>query len=209
VDEAAFVKAHLPPVPARVLEVGCGSGRLARELHELGYSVTAIDPEAPEGAIFRAVPLEEFEEENGPFDAVVAIRALHHIADLGGALSKVQALLAPGGRLIVAEHACERFDEPTARWYLEKRRAAGRGAPSSPDACMAKWRSDHARLHDSTVLRHELGTRFTERVFAWTPYLYGELGPTVEHEERRLIEAGQIQATGFMYVGEPTSTVQG
>jgi hypothetical protein len=45
--------------------------------------------------------------------------------------------------------------------------------------------------------------RFTERFFAWTPYLYGELGGAeVEWEERALIEAGTIRAIGFRYVGE-------
>ena len=55
-----LVKAQLPPPPARVLEVGCGEGRIARSLDELGYRVTAIAPDAPEGAIFQAVSLEEF-----------------------------------------------------------------------------------------------------------------------------------------------------
>jgi SAM-dependent methyltransferase len=200
-DKPAFVKAQLPPAPARVLEVGCGDGRLARALDDLGYGVTAIDPAAPEGAIFRPVSLEEFADP-GRFDAVVASRALHHIADLGGALSKLQHLLVRGGRLIVVEHAWERLDGSTASWYLERRRATDPGAPSSLDACLAEWEADHAGLHDSTVLRRELDRRFTERFFAWTPYLYGELGEEFEREERRLIEAGAINATGFVYVGE-------
>jgi SAM-dependent methyltransferase len=99
----------LRPAPARVLEVGCGDGRLARALDELGYRVTAIDPEAPEGAIFQAVSLEDFAAPEG-FDVVVAIRALHHIPDLGGALAKLLRLLVPGGRLVVVEHAWDRLD---------------------------------------------------------------------------------------------------
>jgi SAM-dependent methyltransferase len=199
-DELAFARAHLLPPPARVLEVGCGDGRLARELHELGYRVTAIDPNAPEGAIFRTISLEEFEMTDA-FDAVIAIRALHHIADLGGALSKVRSVLAPQGRMIVVEHAPDRFDEPTARWYLEKHRATHPGAPTSLEACLAEWTAEHAGLHDSTVLLQELNRRFTQRYFAWTPYLYGELGKGVEHEERRLVGTGRIRATGFSYVG--------
>ena len=68
----------------------------------------------------RPVSLEEF-TGTGPFDAVLANRALHHIPDLAGALERVARLLRPGGRLIVHEHAWERMDEPTARWYLEHR----------------------------------------------------------------------------------------
>jgi SAM-dependent methyltransferase len=200
-DVLQFVTAHLPSAASRVLEVGCGDGRLARALDDLGYQVVAIDPAAPEGAIFRVVSLEEFAEP-GRFDAVVASRSLHHIHDLAGALSKLQRLLVPGGRLIVVEHAFERLDERTAGWYLEKRRARGPHAPSSLQACLAEWEADHAGLHGYTAMRRELGLRFTERWFAWTPSLYLELGQALEQEERRLIEAGSIQATGFQYVGE-------
>jgi hypothetical protein len=50
-------------------------------------------------------------------------------------------------------------------------------------------------------MRRELDRRFTESFFAWTPNLYSELGQALEQEERTLIEAGAIQATGFVYVG--------
>jgi SAM-dependent methyltransferase len=195
-----FVKAQLPPAPARVFEVGCGNGRLARALDDLGYRVTAIDPAAPEGAIFQPIPLEDFADPVR-FDAVVASRALHHIPDLGAALSTLQRLLVSGGRLIVVENAFDRFDAPTARWYLEQRRATDPGAPTSLQACLAEWEADHAGLHGSMAMRRELDRRFTERFFAWTPNLHGELGQALEPEERALIEAGSIQATGFVYVG--------
>lgn len=162
-----------------------------------------IDPGAPEGAIFQAVSLEEFADP-GRFGAVVASRSLHHVHDLAGGLSKLQRLLLPDGRLIVVEHAFDRLDEPTARWYLEKRRAKDPGAPSSLQACLAEWETDHAGLHGYTAMRRELDRRFTERWFAWTPSLYLELGEALEDEELSLIEAGSIQATGFEYVGEPS-----
>jgi SAM-dependent methyltransferase len=208
VDVRAFVEAHLPAAPARVLEVGCGRGRLALAMAQLGHRVTAIDPEAPEGAIFQAVSLEEFADP-GPFDAVVASLALHHIPDLAGALAKVERLLRPGGRLILNEHAYDRLDEPTARWYLERRAAVDPHASSSLEHCHAEWDADHAGLHSYAAMRQELDRRFTELFFAWTPYLHGELGGAVdEQEERALIEAGTIQATGFRYVGE-RRTAQG
>jgi SAM-dependent methyltransferase len=201
VDELEFVTAELPPAPARVLEVGCGHGRLARALDDLGYRVVAIDPAAPEGAIFQAVSLEEFADP-ARFDAIVASRSLHHISDLAGGLFKLQRLLVSGGRLILVEHAFDRLDEPTARWYLEKRRATHSSAPSSLQACLDEWEADHAGLQGSAAMRRELDRRFTERWFAWTPSLYLELGKALEGEELRLIEAGSIQATGFQYVGE-------
>jgi SAM-dependent methyltransferase len=200
-DFAAFVAAQLPPTPARVLEIGCGAGDLACAVARLGYRIVAIDPKAPAGDIFESVSLEEFAGP-GPFDAVLANRALHHISDLTGALDKVARLLRPGGRLIVHEHAWERMDEPTARWYLEHR-ALIDPAPRSVESCLADWAADHAGLHGYAELRAALDQRFKERLFAWTPYLYAELsGAQVEREERELIEAGKLQAIGFNFVGE-------
>jgi SAM-dependent methyltransferase len=208
VDVEEFVTAHLPTARARVLEIGCGEGRLARALAELGHRVTAIDPRAPEGALFQAVSLGELAEP-GPFDAVVASRSLHHIDDLTAAVAKVDRLLRPGGRFIVNEHAFDRFDRRTARWYLECRAQIDHDAPSSVEQCIAEWDADHAGLHGYEAMRRELDRRFTELFFSWTPYLFDELrGSVDEAEERRLIEAGEIQATGFRYVGARVDTAE-
>jgi 2-polyprenyl-3-methyl-5-hydroxy-6-metoxy-1,4-benzoquinol methylase len=102
-DVAAFMLRQLPPRPARVLEVGCGDGQLARTLAAHGYAVVGIDPNAPANDLFQAVALEEFRDP-GAFDAVVASRSLHHIADLADTLDRIAGLLSPGGRLIVHEH---------------------------------------------------------------------------------------------------------
>jgi SAM-dependent methyltransferase len=201
-DIASFVGAHLPPTPARVLEIGCGQGDLATSLADIGYRTVAIDPHAPDGDIFEPVSLEEF-AGRGPFDAVLANRALHHIPSLVDALDKIACLLRSGGRLIVREHAWERMDGPTARWYLQHRSRAHAATQSSLEGCLDDWNADHADLHGYAEMRAELDRRFKERFFAWTPYLYGELGgPEIEREERALIEAGKIKALGFYYVGE-------
>jgi SAM-dependent methyltransferase len=197
----AFVTSQLPPTPVRVLEVGCGEGDLARALASRGYRVVAIDPQAPDGEIFERVSLEDFADP-GPFDAVVASRALHHIPALHEALDKVADLLRAGGELIVHEHAWDRMNQSTARWYLRRRGAAGPDTPRSAQRFLADWEADHAGLHGYGELRAALDRRFRERWFTWTPYLYGELGGVeAEREERALIEAGEIQATGFCYVG--------
>ena len=164
-DVAGFADAHLPAPPARVLEVGCGRGELALGIARRGYDVVAIDPHAPEGDIFRAVTLEAFTDPD-PFDAAVAVGSLHHIADLRRALDKVRELLAHGGRVLVREHAWERFHRPTAEWYAAKRAAQQAARPQAVEACLAQWRQDHAELHTFEALRSELDRRFTERFFA-------------------------------------------
>jgi SAM-dependent methyltransferase len=144
VELTEFVLSQLPSPPARVLEVGCGNGELARALEGAGYEVVAIDPEAPEGAIFRRTTIEAFDEA-GPFDAVVASLSLHHVEDLGGVLDKLARLLR--GPLILNEHAWDRLE------------------PMTPE-----WEQEHAGLHGYAEMRPALDARFEERLFEWRPY---------------------------------------
>jgi SAM-dependent methyltransferase len=196
-----FVAAHLPPPPARFLEIGCGPGDLARALAAADYDVTAIDPDAPPGPLFRRVRLEEFDEP-GPFAAAVAQVALHHIEGLRAAVDKIADRLEPDGVLVLDEFARDRFDDRTARWYYEQRQERAALDLDFEDWLRA-WRAEHADIHPATAIRAELERRFAERVFTWGPYLYRyHLDEALEPLERRLIETGSIQATGFRYVGE-------
>jgi SAM-dependent methyltransferase len=205
-DVLAFVTARLPAPPAQVLEVGCGSGALARALLAAGYAVTASDPKAPDGPPFVRVTLEEL-ETGDLFDAVVAAASLHHLHDVPTALDKISRLLVPGGLLIVDDYAKERVDRPTAEWYYERRQAlaetGGRAAPASFDECLREWQADEAEIHTYAAMRAELDKRLRERFFSWGPYLYHELGRAGPREiEQELIARGAIRATGFRYVGE-------
>jgi SAM-dependent methyltransferase len=195
-DFAPFVLAHLRPPPARVLEIGCGRGELARALSAARYDVTAIDPEAPDGEQFRRVSFEDFREP-GPFDAVVASRSLHHLPELGAALDKVVDLLGDGGVFVLDEFAWDRMDEATADWYFTRR-------DEPVEGWRERWEEEHEGLHTYDAMRSDLDGRFRERTFAWLPYFYRDADAGVsEAEERLLIEAGAIRATGFRYVGEP------
>jgi hypothetical protein len=79
----------------------------------------------------------------------------------------------------------------------------------SLECCLADWEDDHTGLHGYAAIRAELDRRFTGRLFAWTPYLHGELETVTEQAEQVLIDAGTIQATGFRYVGERTAGAAG
>jgi SAM-dependent methyltransferase len=196
----AFALSQLPPPPARVLEIGCGGGEVALALADAGYDVTAIDPEAPEGAIFRRITLEEFDEDGG-FDAVVASVSLHHVHDLGAAVDKIAALLAPRGVLVLEEFAKERLRGPTGEWYYAERRRLDETLPDDFESWLAGWEERH-RIHTWTELRRALDERFEERYCARVPYLYDfRLDDELEPVERALIESGSIDATGVRYVG--------
>ena len=202
-----LVLAHAPAPPARVLEVGCGRGELAFALDKHGFDVVAVDPEAPDGPVFRQVALEDFSDERG-FDAVVASLSLHHIPNLDGALDAIAAFLPPGGQLVVQEWASERLAGPTARWWYEQRRAlasVGRADSEVPDDFVAWTRHNEkhlADLHRTPALRDAIGARFLERFFEWSPYLYSwRLDDALEPLERALVEEGAIEATSWLYVG--------
>jgi SAM-dependent methyltransferase len=203
-----FVRAHLPAPPARVLEVGCGSGDLARSLAAAGYEVTAIDPQAPDGPIFRRVGIEDFTGP-GPYDAVVADRSLHHIADLPGALERFATLLRPDGMLVLTEFARERMHGVTAGWYHRQRQALAAVGLSEPvgescDDWLRRWEEAHRDLHTCAAILGALAQRFYERHLEWAPYLFEyELDELLEPLERALIARGLIEATGFRYVGSP------
>jgi SAM-dependent methyltransferase len=166
-----------------VLEVGCGRGSLSLALDAAGYDVVAVDPEAPEGRIFRRTAIEELDEP-GPFDAIVAAFSLHHVEDLDVVLDKLRGLL--DGVLIVDEFGWDLLDDATAKQY---------------DLDMEEWRDEHADLHRFEQLRDGLNARFTERHFAWGLYFSRHLDAD-EDEERELIAAGKIRPLGFQYVGE-------
>jgi SAM-dependent methyltransferase len=139
-----LVLSQLPPPPRRVLEVGCGNGEVALALADEGYEVVAIDPEAPEGPIFRRITIEELDDP-GPFDAVFASLSLHHVHDLGAALDKLVRILR--GPLVLNEHAWDRLE------------------PMTPE-----WEKEHAGLHGYGAMRAELDARFEEQFFEWRPY---------------------------------------
>jgi SAM-dependent methyltransferase len=211
----SFVLHWLPPAPARVLEIGCGpAGDLAYAVAKAGYDVVAVDPVAPEGPLFRRMPIESFNDP-GPFDAVVASLSLHHIADLAQTVAAITALLAPGGRLILEEWDRARFlDDATARWYFHQRQAAvatgqpGGDAPfpSRYEDWRRAWIADHGDLHGYEAMRDQFMAPFREQFFTWRPYLYRYgLHLQLEPLERALIEEGAIQATGFRWVGEAAS----
>ena len=195
-----FVLSQLPPAPARVLEVGCGTeGGLVEPLADVGYDVLGIDPDAPAGGRFRQISLEELEEPQS-FDAVVASRVLHHVHTLGDALDKL-ARLAP--LLLVDEFAYELIDEMTRDWYESQHRllrAAGVEPSGPPD--LDEWRGRHPDIHPSHLLVAELDRRFERLYCERRPYLYRWLnGPASEALEATLIAARAIQPIGLRYAG--------
>jgi SAM-dependent methyltransferase len=93
--------------PARVLDVGAGTGKLTRPLLARGLRVIAVEPAAAMRAtLARLAPDAEIHDASadalplraGAVDAIVAGQAFHWFAT-AAALAEFARVLAPGGRL--------------------------------------------------------------------------------------------------------------
>lgn len=108
--EAALVTRLVPP-PARVLDAGCGTGRIAVRLDELGYDVVGVDVDAAMLAVARAeAPGLDWREGDlatldlgETFDLVLLagnILPLLEPGTLGPVAERLAAHAAPGGRVV-------------------------------------------------------------------------------------------------------------
>ena len=217
-----FVRSQLPPPPARVLELGCGSGELALALSAEGWRVTAVDPEAPEGPPFVRAAVEDLAAaDHGTFDAAVAVLSLHHAGVVGAVLDKVRSLLRPGGILVVDEFRKEHLvDRATAAFFYHQQLSLIRAGRKGNDDGGHGGHGDHrpdggsfeswyartlgrrAGVHGEGEVLEALEERFVTRSLSYGPYLFRHgLHAAVEPLESKLIAEGGIRATGLRWVG--------
>ena len=132
----------------RVLDVGCGTGRLSRLLAERGAKVWGVDPSgemleqarerAPHGAGFKRGRAEALPFRDAWFDRAV-LWLVVHLVDRGRAVPELGRVLGPGGRAVIATFRPEYFE----RMWL---------APLFPSLVEI----DRARFPDPDVLVAEL-----------------------------------------------------
>ncbi len=206
--------ASLPPPPATVVEIGCGSvGGFVPRLTQSGYRALGIDPAAPDGNSYQQI---EFERSELPavVDAFVACTSLHHVADPAEVLGRAQKALAPDGRMIVIEWDWEGFDAATARWcfdrlgpadeatWLHRQRDAWSASGQTWEDYLRDWTTEHG-LHSGRSLLDELNRRLRSLACERGAYYFRDLADTSEADELEAIAAGEIQAARIDYVGCP------
>jgi SAM-dependent methyltransferase len=89
--------------PTRALDVGCGTGKVARALMQRGVPVVGVEPDEAMAAVARrhGVPIEvarfeAWEAAGRTFDLLTAGHAWHWVDPMAG-LAKAATILAPGG----------------------------------------------------------------------------------------------------------------
>jgi ubiquinone/menaquinone biosynthesis C-methylase UbiE len=134
----------LPPPPARILDLGCGTGWTSCFLARRGYQVVGQDISADmidqaqlnrtryevgENLSFVVCDYEEmrFVEE---FDAALFFDSLHHSVDEEAALRMVYRALRPNGVCITSEPGDGHAKSPHARQAMERYQVTERDMPA-------------------------------------------------------------------------------
>jgi SAM-dependent methyltransferase len=213
-----FIRGHLPPPLARVIELGCGQagGHIPALLRE-GYDAVGVDPEAPQDSAYRQAAFENY-SPGGSADAVIASVALHHVDDPGAVLDHVTELLNPHGVLIVIEWISEDFDEKTASWcfrhqlrdlaepgaWLAEVRADWTASALPWEAFWRRWLEHHG-LHAAADIRREIDARFVTIHHSSGPYYFPDLQGADARAEQAAVSAGEIRAGCLRYAGLASS----
>jgi SAM-dependent methyltransferase len=97
-----LITTWLPPA-GRVLDVGCGSGRMLTVLAECGISGIGIDPYANDTERCRRLRAEEMDQLTERFDLVYTRYTLHHLDAPQRFPKKARSVLRPGGVLLIVD----------------------------------------------------------------------------------------------------------
>jgi len=136
----------VPPPGRATLEIGCGEGRVTRDLAARGHRVTAVDAsptllaaaeKALPDAAYALADAADLPFADDSFDLVISYNSLIDIQDMPGAVREAARVLAPGGRFCIcvthplADAGLFEAREADARFvisgsYLDSRRVACR-----------------------------------------------------------------------------------
>jgi SAM-dependent methyltransferase len=200
----ARLRPLLPAAPARLLEVGAGSGALAGLLGRAGYQVTVVEPDgegaracAARGLDVRAVRFEELPVGPERYHAVLFTRVLHHLPDPAGA---VRRAVGHGDLVLVEDFARDEVDLLGAGFVYDGRAAlaaAGLLADAEDAAAagevgadpLARWRDVPAELrplHPGATLLAALAGQVRLTHLARTEMLWRTLLRSVRLPARRM-----------------------
>ena len=164
--DIGLIMALLPQPPARVLDLGCGTGWTSIFFARRGYSVVGQDI-APDMIDYAKRNRERYQAENlefivsdyeslrfvNEFDAAVFYDALHHAEDERAALASTYRALKPGGMLITHEPGIGHSKSPDSIRAMELYGVTEKDMPPSKIRALCKELgfSDFKCLPDPTL----------------------------------------------------------
>lgn len=122
---ARFVAEGVGEARGRALDVGTGKGLLALALAERGLEVVSVDVSPQDQEVAAAVAAEaglssrirfvlcdaaSLPFPSGAFSCAAMMDVLHHLEDAGPVLGEMARVVAPSGRVVVADFTEEGFD---------------------------------------------------------------------------------------------------
>ena len=194
-----------------LVDVGCGAGKTARDLHAAGATVLGVEPDPIQAAKNRDAPpapglaFVEAHAERLPVpersvDGVFFVRSLHHVPidSMGAALAVAAGALKPeAGFLVVVEHSMEGTHFPLIRLFHDETRERNAA-------------QEALRQFAAPLFRYAASYRYaqTVRYADFAAFVARALGQTFNDirrerletpEVRRLFEAGRSDAGDYAF----------
>src|SRR5437868_6285895 len=103
--------ALVPPAGALTVDIGCGEGRLARDLRPMGHNVMSFDvsetliklaKEADPAGYYAVANAAEIPLEDKCADIAIAFMSMQDVDDLDRAIGEMSRMLKQGGRACLA-----------------------------------------------------------------------------------------------------------
>jgi SAM-dependent methyltransferase len=181
--DLGIIMALLPPPPARLLDLGCGTGWTSAFFARRGYRVIGQDI-APDMIRYAERNRARYEARNldflvsdyesmafeEPFDCAVFYDSLHHAVDERAALQSVFRALRPGGVLITHEPGVGHSNSPDSLRAMQLYGVTEKDMPPFHirDLCIEIGYSKFEFLLDPTlavIAAYGLNLQTTERNF--------------------------------------------
>ncbi len=129
-EEQTLLAALAEVAPRRVLDVGCGDGRIPRQYTSpevvcVDRSEAAVAAARERGLDARLADVRELPFADGSFDAVTCNHTLYHVDDRDRAVAELARVLRPGGRFAgiynAPDHLRELWRAVAPGWLRESR----------------------------------------------------------------------------------------
>ncbi len=156
-EEISWVRSLIGNPPARLLEIGAGSGWQAKYLSEQGYDVSAVDVAGSVYEATREYPVTIYDGvclpfQSSSFDVVFSSNVLEHVPHVAEFQREILRVVIPGGRAI---HVL-----PTPVWRFWT------SATHYPYALGEAWKLVYGRFHRAEDAENEHRKNSAEPGFA-------------------------------------------